>query len=106
MRSFAECLTPKQKKKFKNWYVYCDSELSKLVDIDYDKLTTENFKVLYVSGGECKVATVEDIRFYNPDRQDFDFFIGDNGDYFYRSCAPEEVVRFLDKELKKEQNGK
>ena len=106
MKEFVEGLTHEQKEGFKNWYFWSDKELTKLVDIDYDKLSTENFKVLYVARGECKVATVEDIRFYNPDRKDFDFFIGDNGDYFYRSCAPEEVVIFLDQELRKEQNGK
>lgn len=104
MKEFVECLTPEQKESFKNWYIWSDYALNKLVDNESDELTSENFKVIFIiPNDEPKIATVEDIVYYNPEDNDFDFYIGDDGDYFEREDTPEEVVEFLDKYLNKAQ---
>lgn len=102
MKNLAEVLTPEQKESFKNWYVLRDNEMTKMTDIDYDQPTAENFKVLCVDD-EYKVAAIEDIEFYDPEDDDFDFSIGDEGDYFVRGDTPKEVVEFLDRYLNKSQ---
>ena len=109
MKSFEECLTPEQKEYFKNWYIWYENGLRKLVYNEPDELTAENFRVIYITDRsieeELEVATVEDIEFFDAKAKDFDFNIG-NDKYFYRDEAPEEVVEFLDKALNKAQYEK
>lgn len=107
MKSLNEILTPEQKELFKNWYVWYEDGLSKLVYNESDELTPENFRVLYITEKSiekgCEVATVDDIKFYEPETKDFDFYIGGDNGFFYRDEAPEEVVEFLDRVLNKAQ---
>ena len=102
MKRFVDVLTDGTSEELRNYYVCTkDNELLKLTQNKSDELTSENFKVLYVTEEGYIVATVEHICFYNPADKDFDFKVGIDGDWFSRENAPEEVVEFLDNELNK-----
>ena len=100
MKKFVDLLTDDQRDELKNCYmVTSENELWKLTQDEGDELTEENFKVLFPTEEGFLVATIEHISYYEPEKGDFDFSVGDDGDYFYRENAPEKVVEFLDKVL-------
>jgi len=103
MKSLGDFLTPEQKEYFKNWYVCDDSRIIKLVDNEPDELTPEKFTLIYLTDvfqeEAFYIATVDDITFFDPETDDFDFHIGDDSDFFYRDGTPEEVLKFLDEYL-------
>jgi len=104
MKNFTECMTPEAREIFKNWYVWGEETLLKLVDIESDQLTAENLRIIFAKSEDgMAIATVEDIEFYDPEDGDFDFKIGDDGSYIDREEAPKEVVEFLDNYLNKAQ---
>ena len=104
MKKFVEVLTDEQKECLKGYYIWGNEKVYKLIDSEVE-LTKENFRILFVSDidGEMVIATTDDIQYWDPLDFDFDYHIGDGQYCLYRQNTPEEVINFIDKELKRDQ---
>ena len=107
MKKFIDLLTNEQKEELKNCYlVTSDNELWKLTQDNGDELTPESFKVLVKGEEGFVIANIDNISFYEPENEDFDFKVMDESEilgWFRRNATLESVVEFLDKELNKAQ---
>lgn len=109
MKNLLEFLTPEQQETIKSCYVVVENTMYTISE-EPAELTAENFKILLVRPEEgVMVVTIEDLKFYDPDNDDYDYRIvmedKEECDYVCRDSVPEKVADFLDEELKKREES-
>lgn len=103
MKKFVEILTQEQKEILKDSYILLGQHLYKMIENEDGEFMEDNFKVVFTVKKSIVVATADDITYFQPEKGDFDFKIGDSIEHFLRDGAPRAVVEFLDKKLNKTQ---
>lgn len=90
-------LTPEQQEMLKSSYIIFNEEMIKIVNGSTDEVTSENLRVyVFDDNGDLYELTVEDFRYYDEDRGDYDYaYNGDKG-YVEYDETPEEVCKIID----------